>query len=740
MKTIVLMLAAFLVVDATSQPLIGTIRGRGADGSLTPLAGARLVWKGTHQGAITRSDGSFLITRPSNSHDTDTLIVHAVGYRSDTLAIPRSLHRIDHIVEADFVAAPVQVEGEATAIAAAEPIRTELITRRQLEQSACCTLAESFERSSSVEVQLSDAVLGAKTIRMLGLRGIYSNGLIEAIPLLRGVTNAFALDDVPGPFLDCISISKGAASILSGYDGITGQINIEFKKPNRDIPFFANAFANHLGRAELNISAAEQVSSNLYTMLMLHGRMFQRDIDANGDGFMDMPRFGNINGIARLYWQADNQEVQVVIRPTWGNYRSGTMGVWANGPAGYRIETTTERLDSYAKVAFNQLESSFASQVGLQLALSLQRLATTAGDRRIWAQEQYAFGKLIAAIEPTDGVKLLYGMSILYDSPKEVLDSLNRQRTEIVPGIFAEATWAPSPALTTTVGMRHDWHNLFGWQLTPRLHIKYTPTELLTFRVSAGTGMRVPFMIADNAAAFLNNRSVVIESRILPERAINAGGGITAIVPLGERTLTIDGEFYHTRFSRQLVTDFDRSAREVAIVFANRGYANSALLQVATTVLPRLDLTLAYRLIDTYAETGGTLRLQPLVSPHRVLIAASYRTADNVWEINPLVVWYSSGRIPTTEDNPEQYRFASRFPEYVRASIQVNYRPLASPWEFYVGFENIANMLQPVAVLAVDNPRSPYFDASLVWGPLEQRTAYVGVRLRLGEPLLNSCD
>jgi len=730
---LLLLIFTLATVGVATQPLVGTIRGRGADGTVAPIAGARLIWKGTQRGALTRSDGSFQIERTASGNDTDTLIVSAVGYRSDTLAIARTLHHLDHILAAEYVARAVRVEGQATSIAAAEPIRTELVTRRQLEQSACCTLAESFERSASVEVQFSDAILGAKTIRLLGLRGIYTVGLTEAVPLLRGVTGAFALDDVPGPFLDGISISKGAASVLNGYEGITGQLNVEFKKPHRDVPFFANAFANHLGRAELNLTSAQAPSDNLHTMVMLHGRMFQRELDANGDGFMDMPLFGNLNGIARLLWQDDNRELQVVVRPTWGNYRSGTMGAWSNGINAYRIETTTERLDSYLKVAFNELDHPLAHRIGVQVAFSSQRLSTQAGLRTIATREHYLFAKAIAATTLGEHVSLLWGVSLLYDAPYERLDATTRERTERVPGVFGEVTWSPDPSLSATLGIRHDWHNLFGAQLTPRMHIKYAPSELITLRMSAGTGVRVPFMIADNTAAFLNNRRVVLDSAVLPERAFNIGGGVTATMLIGDHAVTFDGEIYHTRFSRQLVTDFDRSAREVAIVYAGSGYANSALLQITTTLLERLDLTVAYRLMDTRAETGGQLQLLPLISPHRVLLTLSYLTPDRTWEINPTVVWYSGGRIPTTADNPEAYRFEERFPSYVRASVQVNWRPSDSPWEFYLGAENLLNILQSRAVLAADFPRSPYFDASLVWGPLDQRTIYAGVRLRLGE-------
>jgi outer membrane receptor protein involved in Fe transport len=733
MKSIIMWLIAAATITC-AQSLVGSVRGRSPEGSTSPIPGAQLRWKGTTLGALTRSDGSFVIDRPPAGRDWDTLIISAVGYRSDTVAVARTLHHLDHVLENQYNAAPVEVVGDASSIAAAEPIRTELVTRRQLEQSACCTLAESFERSSSVEVQFSDAVLGAKTIRLLGLRGIYTSGLIEAVPLLRGVTSAYALDDVPGPFLDGISISKGAASVLNGYDGITGQINIEFKKPQRDVPLFANAFANHLGRAELNLTSAQAPSDNFHTMVMLHGRTFQRQLDANGDGFIDMPLFTNLNAVGRFLWQGDDTEAQLLVRPTRGTYRSGTVGAWTNGSDGYRIETITERVDISSKIATNDLSSPLADRIGIQLAASLQRLATNAGTRTIAARQLFGWAKLVAVLEPSDAVTLLYGISFQFDAPRQQLDSLALNRTERVPGIFAELTWKPSHMLMATVGARYDWHNLFGSQLTPRLHIKYNPTELVTLRASIGTGMRVPYTIADNAAALLNNRRVLLDTTLLPERALNFGGGVTATLLVGSHALTLDGEFYHTRFSRQLVTDFDRSARVLAITYAQEGYANSSLVQLSTTVVAGLELTLAYRLMDTYMQTGGKLQLQPLVSPHRVLLALSYLTPDRVWEINPTLVWYSSGRIPTTSDNPPSYQFGTRFPSYLRAAVQVNWRPTGSAWEFYVGVENIANVLQPVAVLAADAPHSPYFDASLVWGPLDQRTAYVGVRLRVGEP------
>ena len=47
---------------------------------------------------------------------------------------------------------------------------------------ACCNLADSFENSASVTVGYSDAVTGARQIRILGLSGVYTQMLDENRP------------------------------------------------------------------------------------------------------------------------------------------------------------------------------------------------------------------------------------------------------------------------------------------------------------------------------------------------------------------------------------------------------------------------------------------------------------------------------------------------------------------------------------------------------------------------------
>lgn len=107
----------------------------------------------------------------------------------------------------------------------------EIITSDELCRAACCNLGESFVTNPSVDVSYSDAATGAKQIKLLGLSGTYVQMLTENIPNYRGAASPYGLGYVPGPWMHSIQVSKGISSVKNGYEALTGQINVEFKKP-----------------------------------------------------------------------------------------------------------------------------------------------------------------------------------------------------------------------------------------------------------------------------------------------------------------------------------------------------------------------------------------------------------------------------------------------------------------------------------------------------------------------------
>ena len=127
---------------------------------------------------------------------------------------------------------------------------TTILSSKELLKAACCNLAESFETNPSIDVNFSDALTGTKQIKMLGLTSPYLMITEENIPSVRGALQAYGLSFTPGTWVESIQITKGAGSVVNGYESISGQINTELIKPIKDIPFFVNAYGASDSRFE----------------------------------------------------------------------------------------------------------------------------------------------------------------------------------------------------------------------------------------------------------------------------------------------------------------------------------------------------------------------------------------------------------------------------------------------------------------------------------------------------------
>ena len=167
----------------------------------------------------------------------------------------------------------------------------EIIGQGQLIRAACCNLGESFTANPSVDVSYSDAATGAKQIKLLGLSGTYVQMLTENVPNLRGAALPYSLGYVPGPWMQSIQVSKGASSVKNGYESTTGQINIEFLKPQGTDGVRANVYQDSELKTEVNLDGSVHLNERLSTATLLHFENRQMDHDGNGDGFMDIREF-----------------------------------------------------------------------------------------------------------------------------------------------------------------------------------------------------------------------------------------------------------------------------------------------------------------------------------------------------------------------------------------------------------------------------------------------------------------
>lgn len=147
---------------------------------------------------------------------------------------------------------------------------TERIGQVELCRAACCNLGESFSTSPSVDVNYSDAATGAKQIKLLGLPGTYVQLLTENMPAFRGAASPYALRYVPGTWMKSIQVSKGVASVKNGYEAMTGQIDIEYLKPQDPQGVSLNAYFDSNLKLELNADGNWHITDKLNTEVLAH--------------------------------------------------------------------------------------------------------------------------------------------------------------------------------------------------------------------------------------------------------------------------------------------------------------------------------------------------------------------------------------------------------------------------------------------------------------------------------------
>lgn len=729
-----------VVAEHRPQPTMpAQIRGQilvEEDGAPKPLEGVNIYWAGQQEMTFTDANGEFTLERPEGA---DQLVASYVGYYRDTITLT-SETRVDLTLERGTTLETVEFtyERKSIEVSFAEPILTQNIGRGELLKAACCTLAESFETNPAVDVSFTDAVTGARQIEMLGLAGPNMQITRENLPDVRGLAAIYGLVYIPGPWVDGIQLAKGPGSVVNGFESITGQINVELKKPEAGEQFYVNLYGNEGGRIEANANARLQVGENWHTGVLIHGNTQQQQNDRNEDGFLDMPTGTEWTAVNRWKYRDDNGwNGQFGVKATNFNKTSGQLAFDAenNSNTAWGAQIDTRRLEGWAKVGKVFLDRPAAS-IGLQLSGKVHDQDAVFGGTRYDAEQRSFYANLIYQdnLGGDEAHRIKTGASLQYDRFEDFLGDRIFKRNEVVPGAFAEYTYQPGDQFTAVAGLRGDHHNQFGFFLTPRLHLRYALSEQSVLRASAGVGRRTPSIIAENLGMLASSRDIIVDGTnadtpygLNQEVAWNVGLNLrqTFIVQNRELILTLDG--YHTRFEQQVVVDYDASPRTV-LFYNLDGVSRSNTLQAQLdyAVIKDLDLRLAYRFNDVQADYRQGRLERPFVSRHRAFVNLAYKTETD-WAFDLTVNWQGARRIPSTDANPEAFQVAGRSPDFFLTNTQVS-KTWWDTFDVYVGVENLFDFTQENPILGAGDPFGPYFDSSLVWGPIFGRMAYVVVR------------
>lgn len=616
----------------------------------------------------------------------------------------------------------------------------ETISATELCRAACCNLGESFVTNPSVDVSYTDAATGAKQIKLLGLSGSYVQMLTENIPAYRGAAAPFSLGYVPGPWMQSIQVSKGIASVKNGYEAITGQINVEFLKPQSERQANANIFFDSHLKGEINLDGNIHLGDEWSTGLLLHYEKGFRNHDDNKDGFLDIPKIEQLHFTNRWTRMSPNHTFQFLASGLFEDRQSGQAhNAHINDECPlYTIGIKTKRADAFMKNAYI-FDPEHVRNIALILSGSFHQQHATYGDKFYGVNQWNGYASLMYEGEFDGRNSLSTGLSLNYDDYadqrfqyKGVNQSIDTYNREAVAGAYAQYTYNLDSKLIIMAGIRADYSSIYKWFVTPRAHVKYSPLKWISLRVSAGKGYRTNHILAEYNYLLASSRQIHIDPDLKQEEAWNYGFSATFTPQILGKKLDVSAEYYYTRFGSQLVADLDIDPH--GVWFGNldgKSYSHTFQIEASYPVFSGFSMTAAYRYNDvrcTYSD--GITRERPLTSKSKFLITATYKTPLELWQFDATFQYLGGGRMPTPYTLPDGTpSWNDRFKGFCQLSAQV------TRWfrwgSVYVGGENLTGFKQKNPIVGADNPWGPNFDATMIWGPLSGAMVYAGVRITL---------
>ncbi|MCK7590127.1 TonB-dependent receptor [Subsaxibacter sp. CAU 1640] len=740
----VICILMLLPLTLLSQEVINGVVTENSTGKELPLLGANVYWLDTTVGTTTDIDGKFSVPYKP---EYQQLVISYVGFKTDTLTIS-SVRTIKHMLKATGELDEVTLTSrkQATSKSYLQSANVMTVSSDELLKAACCNLSESFETNPSIDVNFADAVTGTRQIKMLGLTSPYILITSENIPTIRGASQAYGLSFTPGTWVESIQITKGAGSVVNGFESIAGQINTELVKPLTDSKLFVNAYGSTGARFELNTHLNTKVSDKWSTGLYVHGNLRDKKFDMNDDGFVDMPLQKQFNFMNR--WQYTNPEKGLVsfinLRYLNDSKQTGqlnfnpetdklTTNAWGS-------EIDTERLDASVKFGYVNPEIPWQS-IGVQTAFSSHKQESYFGLTQydILHNSLYA-NAIYNSIISDSRHKIKTGISYTYDHYDEFVGIDDFERTENSIGAFFEYNFDNLEKWNMTAGVRIDRHNLLGTFITPRFHARYTPWEKSALRFSFGRGKRSANIFAENQSIFSTSRTInLINSGgeiygLDPEIAWNYGVSYLQGFNLFGRKADITFDYYRTDFQNQVVVDYENPQQISFYNLDGDSYANSFQLEFNYNLFEHFDLRTAYKLYDvkTQYQTGKLER--PLTPKHRLFANASYEThlKDNgsQWKFDATYNWLGEQRFSSTEANPLEYQLPGYTPTLGTLNVQVT-KVFSPKFEVYLGGENITNVRQSNPILGADDPFGLNFDTTFVYGPIFGSMYYAGLRFKI---------
>lgn len=728
---IVLLLLAFNSYSQTLRGRVFTTRGK----NIEYLNGVSIKWLNTNIGTLSDTLGKFSL-KMENIIDKK-LLVEYLGYNSDTVTIEENIRFVEIELKPLFSTEEITVKDEMKSNYIDNSlIKQEVIGQKEFKIAPCCDLSTVFGKNVSVDVVVTDILTNTKELKLLGLEGTYTQVLVDNLPIVTGINTKYNVTSIPGTLIEHVTISKGANSVVSGIESISGITNVILKDYEKSEKLLLNLYLSHMLESQVNINYAKSFSK-WNSLFAFQGLKNFLKVDENNDSFLDAPLVTRFMGYNKWKYNTSNSDIMIAGKYLFEERVGGQTNFDINTDKGSNIiYGQTVRLhnaDLYSRQQYNLDQDNnlrFYANVGYTDQESFY------GITKYDATQVNSDLNMFYEFATTPDIKLKLGVALKYRNLIEDITFLNYttktyagkySKNEIVPGMYVESRFDIIPKKFSAIaGLRLDRHNRYGLILTPRTLLKYSVNDKTTIRASIGTGFRTsdPFVEYSNLLA--SSKNIVFPSEIKPEKILNYGFDVVHYFDFVILSGNISIDFYRTEFSNKVMPDYDSDYYTVYFRNYSGAYSNVFQIETSFSLLRGLELKSSYKITDLHYTFEGIGYVQPFIPKHRVLVAVTYTSNNKQWVFNSNLQWFGSQRIPPTTQLPEYLRIPDRSDSYTLLGFQIT--KFFTHFELYAGVENLLNFIQSNPVIDSKNPFGPYFNTSYVWGPTKGREIFTGFR------------
>ncbi len=744
---IVLLLLAVSVIPALAENKEeGVIEGTVTDKSTGELLeGANVVLKGTKIGAATDKYGKFVIT--NIPHGDYILEVSFIGYETykQHVHIDDEQKAILKIFLKETVLLMNEVVVTATRTRKTSenvPIRTEVIPELVIERSQERSVLELLGKQPGIKLQIDCSACNTAGLEINGLPTPYTKIMIDGMPVSGGLGSIYGLNNISTSSLKQVEIVKGASSSLYGTDAIAGTINLLTKDPSDYPELKVDIQGTNKKSHDMSINTTRKIEK--LGIAVTGYKSHQDKLDNNGDDFSEYTGYDRFGGNAKLTYEYSENT---------NSFFSGSV-LYEDRLGGSTIAT---RRDIGASDDFSMyLESVLTKRQEIRGGTS----HIFEGNREISIKGQYtnhdqdswygtrgylANQKNYYAEATLDGSMnkyiYLFGATIQKDkywhdlSVRDGEDNhkMNYSHNYTIPGVmFQLSRMLKKYSTELVVSGRYDHHSEHGNIWTPKIAFKLNPVDKLSWRLAYGTGFRVSNPVTEEHSGLSGLVHFEPNTNLEPEKSKNINTSLTLNLPGAKNAFKLEAGIHYTTLNNFIVQTFSiknnityASSENLDGMAWTRGI-DLNLQYISTN---GIDMTLAYGFLDSEINRNGDIHELFWVPKHKITFDGLYTLSGSGLSFS-LKGQYNGSQLYNHIDFQDRISKGSRTPGYFMFDTKVEL-PVKNQFTLYAGINNILDFKQvdENGNSPVTNEKGEFNPGGFIWGPLQGRKIFTGIRV-----------